>query len=72
MTHQSDVPVLKFFEKNEVFYCVIDYPNVEKDLDENGKFILNNGFDSFDLGPNYDTAIKKYLAMVESYRCTIN
>ncbi len=57
MTLQSDVPVLNFFEEDEIFWCVIDYPDNESRI--------------FDLGSNYDIASETYLSMVETYRFTI-
>lgn len=57
MTHQSDVPVLSFIEVEEEFICVLEHPD---------GYIENHP-----LGSNYDSAMEQYLAIVESYRHTI-
>lgn len=53
----SDVPVLSFIEVEDNFICVIQYPD--------------GSVDNFSLASNYDTAMEQYLAMVESYRHSI-
>lgn len=53
----DDNPVLSFIEVDDDFICVIQYPD--------------GNVDNFPLGSNYDTAIEQYLAMVESYRHSI-
>lgn len=69
----SDVPVLKFFEEDvHIPPCYNDPIAVQTKTFAMQIVYPNGDEDKFVLGSNYDAAIKQYLAMVESYRCTIN